>query len=190
MNVYAVVLHLLLILSYSLYSAAMPLPSSMKCIVYGREKPLVQTVPTPKPKRGHVLVRVEAAGLNPVDAKDIMADKLPHSWTTLRSWIRSSISGKIPGFDFAGTCIVNDDDGPSRIDNIPFSNGDKVFGIMPPFQGTLAEYISVPLDQICAMPNNFNFEEAAALPLVGYVVVRACIVFRIADLTVVFIVLA
>ena len=114
-------------------------------------------------------MRVEAAGLNPVDAKDIMADKLPHSWTTLRSWIRSSISGKIPGFDFAGTCIVDNEDGPSTSDNVPFSNGDKVFGMMPPFQGTLAEYISVPLDQICAMPKNFKFEEAAALPLVGYV---------------------
>jgi reticulon-4-interacting protein 1, mitochondrial len=139
----------------------------MKCIVYGREKPLLQTRPIPRPRRGHVLVRVEAAGLNPVDAKEIIGDKLPHSWTYTRSWIRSSISGKIPGFDFAGTCVVHDDVGAPTPGNNPFSDGAKVFGTMPPFQGTLAEYISVPLDQICSMPETLKFEEAAALPLVG-----------------------
>jgi NADPH:quinone reductase-like Zn-dependent oxidoreductase len=146
---------------------AMPLPSCMKCIVYGRESLLLQTRPIPKPRRGHVLVRVEAAGLNPVDAKEIVGDKLPHSWTYARSCIRSVISGKIPGFDFAGTCVVSDEVGGPKTGNDQFSDGAKVFGTMPPFQGTLAEYISVPVDQICVMPENLKFEEAAALPLVG-----------------------
>ena len=47
--------------------------------------------------------------------------------------------------------------------------GEKVFGTMPPLQGTLAEFISVPIDQVTTMPLSLKFEEAAALPLVGYV---------------------
>jgi NADPH:quinone reductase-like Zn-dependent oxidoreductase len=145
----------------------MQLPSTMKCIIYGRDRPLIQIRPTPIERNGHVLVRVEAVGLNPVDAKDVIGDKLPHTWTYMRSWLRSYIiSNRIPGFDFAGTCV---DNFQHLGDQKPFLYGDKVFGTMPPLQGTLAEYISVPLSQISPMPNNLKFEEAAALPLVGYV---------------------
>lgn len=153
----------------------------MKCIVYGKDsRPVSKTVPVPDVvgsnknnnyRAGHVLVQVHAAGLNPVDAKDVMGDKLPHSWTTVKSWLRSFISDKIPGFDFAGVvvCGENDKDAPPPHH---FAAGDKVFGTMPPLCGTLAEYISVPIDQVCYMPSNLSFEEAAALPLVGYVLLR------------------
>jgi reticulon-4-interacting protein 1, mitochondrial len=142
----------------------------MKCIVYGLDRPTSRVIPTPPAGRqGHVLVRVEAVGLNPVDAKDVMGDKFPHSWKTVRSWIRSYASNKIPGFDFAGTCVERD--------STHFSEGDKVFGTMPPFHGSLAEYISVPIDQLCYMPANFSFEQAAALPLVGYAWHRTAVDF-------------
>jgi reticulon-4-interacting protein 1, mitochondrial len=125
-------------------------------------------------RQGHVLVKVISAGLNPVDAKNVIGDKLPESWTTVHGWIRRYIlSHKIPGFDFAGVCM---EDVSLELPNSPTSGlrlrqklsvGDNVFGIMPPFGGTLAEYISVPLHQICRMPHNLSFVEAAALPLVG-----------------------
>lgn len=102
--------------------------------------------------------KVSAVGLNPVDAKDVMGDKLPHQWVTVRQGVQSFLKHKIVGFDFSGT-VAEDYSG--------FRYGDKVFGNMPPLQGTLAEYISVPLDQICHMPKNINFIQAAALPLVG-----------------------
>jgi NADPH:quinone reductase-like Zn-dependent oxidoreductase len=146
----------------------MNLPAYMKCIVYGLEVPQMQMRPTPKSRNGHILVRVEAVGLNPVDAKEVIGDKLPHTWTYTRSWLRSHvISTKIPGFDFAGTCLEDSyqqNGGAKR-----FSIGEKVFGTMPPMQGTLAEFISVPVDQVATMPSSLQFEEAAALPLVGYV---------------------
>lgn len=146
----------------------MNLPAYMKCIVYGLEVPQIQIRPTPKPRKGHILVRVEAVGLNPVDAKDVIGDKLPSTWTYTRSWLRSNlISTKIPGFDFAGTCV--EDSSQQNEDVKRWSNGEKVFGTMPPLQGTLAEFISVPIDQLITMPLNLKFEEAAALPLVGYV---------------------
>ena len=155
------------LLNCSRQPLSMPIPSHMKCIVYGRDRPILKIVPTPKPKKDHILVRVKAVGLNPVDAKEVIGDKLPHHWKISRSFIRSYvIASKIPGFDFSGTCVVDDSHDLCTGSQI-FSNGDKVFGTMPPLQGSLAEYISVPLDQICAMPRNFTFLEAAALPLVG-----------------------
>jgi NADPH:quinone reductase-like Zn-dependent oxidoreductase len=59
-----------------------------------------------------------------------------------------------------------------------YSVGEKVFGTMPPFQGTCAEYIKVPLDQVWHMPLCYydtsskkkiplSFVQAAAMPLVG-----------------------
>jgi NADPH:quinone reductase-like Zn-dependent oxidoreductase len=44
---------------------------------------------------------------------------------------------------------------------------------MPPLQGSLAEYICVPVDQVCYMPRNYSFAQAAALPLVGLTAVQA-----------------
>jgi NADPH:quinone reductase-like Zn-dependent oxidoreductase len=139
----------------------------MRCIVYGDEdgqqsSPLrlvSRIIPTPKQGRsGHILVRVKVAGLNPVDAKDIMGDKLPANWRIAKRWLRWYIRNNIPGFDFAGTVVENFSG---------FAVDDKVFGTTPPFVGTLAEYISVPVDQVCHMPSNYTFEQAAALPLVG-----------------------
>ena len=146
----------------------MNLPATMKCIVYGLESPLLQIRPTPPlGRKGHVLVRVQAVGLNPVDAKEVMGDKLPSTWTMTRSWIRSRVlSHKTPGFDFSGICMEEDEEN-STTTTVKLARGDKVYGTMPPLQGTLAEYISVPLDQISIMPTNLKFEEAAALPLVG-----------------------
>ena len=141
-------------------AAANRIPLTMRCVVYGTSEPHIAIVPTPTPgqQRNHVLVRVVAAGLNPVDAKHIVGDKLPETWTFGRQRVRSYIADKIPGFDFSGICME---------DAHGFGHGDKVFGTMPPFHGTLAEYISVPLDQICYMPKNYSFAQAAALPLVG-----------------------
>ena len=150
----------------------MNLPTVMRCIVYGLEVPQMQMRPTPKSRRGHILVRVEAVGLNPVDAKEVIGDKLPNTWTYTRSWFRSHIiSSKIPGFDFAGTCLEDSNQQGVK----QFSTGEKVFGTMPPLQGTLAEFISVPIDQVTAMPSSLKFEEAAALPLVGYVYINCAL---------------
>jgi len=138
----------------------MTVPDTMQCILYGGRGGGCKktTRPVPSPRRGHVRVRVAATGLNPVDAKFVVGDKLPYEW--MKSWVQSHyLPNKIPGFDFAGTVV----DGTSE----EFASGSKVFGTMPPFQGTLAEYISVPIDQMWHMPNSCSFEQASALPLVG-----------------------
>lgn len=129
----------------------------MKCVFYGDLKTL-QTIPIPKHTNGHLLVNVKAVGLNPVDAKEVFGDKLPHSWSTGHAVNRWYIQNKIPGFDFAGVCVASSND--------EYKPGDKIYGTMPPFKGTLAEFVNAPLDQVCHMPNNMTFEEAAATPLV------------------------
>jgi NADPH:quinone reductase-like Zn-dependent oxidoreductase len=142
-------------------SSSATMPTDMKCVFYG-DLNKVQTIPVPKHKPGHLLVQVKAVGLNPVDAKDVFGDKLPHSWSTGHAVIRWYIKDKIPGFDFAGVVVASSSSGATD----EYQPGDKVYGTMPPFTGSLAEYVDAPLDQVCHMPENFSFEEAAATPLV------------------------
>jgi NADPH:quinone reductase-like Zn-dependent oxidoreductase len=129
----------------------------MRAIKYGTTMPLLQNLPVPTANSNQVLIKVHAAGLNPVDAKYVVGDKLPskHLTNMLRSVY---ISNKIPGFDFSGT-VVQASNG--------FNVGDAVFGTVPPFCGTLAEYLVAPVDQIYYKPQALSFQEAAALPLVG-----------------------
>jgi NADPH:quinone reductase-like Zn-dependent oxidoreductase len=141
----------------------------MRCIVYGKQQGLqILTRPMPALSHNTVLVKVHCSGLNPVDAKDVIGDKLPHSWTWARGLVQSFIANKIPGIDFSGTVVDSSEQSASS-----FQPGDKVFGCMPPFQGSLAEYICVPTDQVCYMPRNYTFEQAAALPLVGLTALQA-----------------
>lgn len=104
-----------------------------------------------------VLCHVACAGLNPVDAKGLVGDKLPE-W--LSGVGRTAIEGRVVGFDFSGTVV-------SAPATSPFKAGDAIWGTAPPLVGTFAEEISVPLDQIAPKPPSLTFSEAAALPLVG-----------------------
>ena len=104
-----------------------------------------------------MLCHVACAGLNPVDAKGLVGDKLPE-W--LSGVGRSAIEGCVVGFDFSGTVV-------RAPESSNFKPGDAIFGTAPPMVGTFAEEIEVPLDQVAAKPPSLTFSEAAALPLVG-----------------------
>lgn len=125
--------------------------------VQSKVKSLPQHIP-----RNHVLIRVHAAGLNPVDAKNVIGDKLP---SFLKFLSHQVVRGSIIGFEFSGQ-IVRDDSGY-------YQPGDAIFGTMPPFAGTLAEYVVAPNDQICHMPTNLSYTEAACLPLAGLTALQA-----------------
>ena len=111
----------------------------------------------PTSKGDSVLCHVACAGLNPVDAKGLVGDKLPE-W--LSGVGRSAIEGCVVGFDFSGTVV-------RAPESSNFKPGDAIFGTAPPMVGTFAEEIEVPLDQVAAKPPSLTFSEAAALPLVG-----------------------
>ena len=105
----------------------------------------------PPPPKGHILVRLRAAGVNPVDYKlrkggTFFPDRLP----------------AILGCDGAGTVEAC---GP---DVHRFRPGDRVFFMHGGFgreSGTYAQWTTVPGHAVAALPDEVSFVEAAALPI-------------------------
>lgn len=110
-------------------------------------------IDTPKPQEGEVLIKVTAAGVNPVDVKirkGLLVNRVP------------TIFPAIPGWDFSGK-VVEQGHGAKR-----FDVGDKVYGYIrrPEIQhGTYAEYIAVPECYLSAAPKSIELKNAAAVPL-------------------------
>ncbi|RNC80512.1 MAG: quinone oxidoreductase [Phycisphaera sp.] len=112
-------------------------------------------LPTPEPKPGHVLVRIEASSVNTVD-------------TMIRKMGRDlPLSPEAPallGMDLAGTVEAV---GKGVIEYAP---GDEVFGCvggLVDLPGTLAEHIVADAKLLAHKPKSLSMREAAALPLVG-----------------------
>ena len=143
--------------------------STNKNIYFGSwEQPVYEKIEpfslsSAKQKKNHVWVQVHAVSVNPVDAKAVIGDKLSYKWTRLRKWCHNLlVANTRVGFDFSGVVVSNDHDPNHR-----YPMGTKVYGTMPPLQGSFAEYIQVPIHQIAVAPQPLTLEEAAALPLVG-----------------------
>lgn len=115
----------------------------------------IDTLELPEIQEGEVLVRIEAAGVNPVDN------------SVLKGYLKSSIPPEfpvIPGWDMAGV-IEERGFGARR-----FSTGDKVYGyIRRPILkwGTFAEYAVLPESYLALSPPSIPPEEAGAIPLTG-----------------------
>jgi NADPH:quinone reductase len=110
-------------------------------------------LPRPTLKVNHVLVRVQASGVNPLDTK-IRAGKAAHS--------KQPLPGVL-GLDMAG---IVEEVGPGVTD---FGVGDEVYGMVGGvggLQGTLAEFVAVDADLLAHKPKNLSMREAAALPLI------------------------
>ncbi|CAH2777934.1 MAG: Zinc-type alcohol dehydrogenase-like protein [uncultured Paraburkholderia sp.] len=109
-------------------------------------------MPRPEPRKGEVLVRVAAAGLNPLDAK-IRAGAAAHARHPLPL---------VLGIDMAGV-VEAVGEGVSA-----FKPGDEVYdgmGGVGDMQGSLAQYVSADADLLALKPANLLMREAAALPL-------------------------
>lgn len=102
-------------------------------------------VPVPEIKPGEVLVRVEAAGINPSDVAGVQG-RFPHA-----------VLPRIVGRDFAGEIVK----GPAEL------VGRKVWGSGGDLgidrDGTHAEYLAVPKDAAAPRPRNLSAEEAAVV---------------------------
>ena len=116
----------------------------------------VHEVETPSPKKGEVLVKIHAAGLNPVDYKTATNGnpnwEYPH----------------ILGLDGAG---VIEEVGEEVTDWQP---GDRVVyhgDLMK--KGTFAEYAIAQAHTISKLPEAISFVDAAALPTAGYTAYQA-----------------
>jgi NADPH2:quinone reductase len=109
-------------------------------------------MPRPEPRKGEVLVRVAAAGLNPLDAK-IRAGAAAHARHPLPL---------VLGIDMAGV-VEAVGEGVSA-----FEPGDEVYGMtggVGGMQGSLAQYVAADAALLALKPANLSMREAAALPL-------------------------
>ncbi len=106
-------------------------------------------VSRPEPAAGEVLVKVHAAGVNPIDWK-IRGGAGERMGMTLPIRLGSEVVGTIE------TC----DAGVSQ-----FQKGDAVFGMVP--SGAFSQYAVIKADHLVLKPKNLSFVEAAAIPLAG-----------------------
>jgi NADPH:quinone reductase-like Zn-dependent oxidoreductase len=130
-------------------------PAIMKAIVFdepGDPSVLHLTdVATPVRVGSEVLVKVSAAGVNPIDAKTRAG---------------AGVSVAIPfyptviGRDFCGIVVE------SPYDGHPLKPGDEVYGISaaPRTFGSYAQYVSVPSLQVARKPRRLTPIEAGAVP--------------------------
>jgi NADPH:quinone reductase-like Zn-dependent oxidoreductase len=114
----------------------------------------LQEVDRPEPVQTEVLVRVAAAGINPVD------------WKTRRHGGNPKAVGEPPfilGWDVAG--VVEE---TSR-SLTRFAVGDRVFGMpwFPRLARAYAECVTSPARQLAGTPDALTDEQAAGLPLAG-----------------------
>ena len=120
---------------------------------YKQITPMVTEVPVPTIAPTDVLVKIVAASVNPIDLKTKDGD--------LRLLLQYTMP-LIMGSDFAGVITAVGDQVPD------FKVGDAVYGRAPKDRiGTFAEFIAIDHQAIALKPANLNFEEAAAIPLVG-----------------------
>lgn len=117
-------------------------------------QPVLGELPTPQVTPGHVLIKVRAAGLNPLDnalAAGLFAAMMPHEYPL------------VLGRDAAGVVEAVGE----GVDHV--EPGQEVFGnipLAPPVRtGTLAEYALLPAGSVVAKPAGLDFVTAAALPL-------------------------
>ena len=127
----------------------------MRAIVYSRfggpEALELRDLPEPRPRDDEILVRVHAAGFNPVD------------WKLLRGEFRFMARGPWPrpaGMEFAGrvaaigSCVQR------------FKVGDAVHGALDPFKtrrGTFAEFVCARESEVALMRDGLSFSEASVL---------------------------
>ena len=110
-----------------------------------------EAAPRPQPGKGEVLIRVNAAGVNPIDWKvraGYMKDFIPHSFPLILGW---DVSGVI---EEVGAIV-------SRL-----KKGDEVYSLPDPTRdGAYAEYIVVRESEVALKPNALHHVRAAAVPL-------------------------
>jgi NADPH:quinone reductase-like Zn-dependent oxidoreductase len=133
-----------------------PLPLSMHAVLIrsfgGPEVVEIADIDVPRPREGELLLKVEAASLNPVDWKirsgrypAVGADKLPY----------------VLGRDFSATVVRAPGAGSG------FAQGTLVHGLLGIERGSFAQYVVARVDELAPVPGALDRLAAAAVPLAG-----------------------
>ncbi|OOG73504.1 alcohol dehydrogenase [Sinorhizobium sp. A49] len=125
----------------------------------GPDAAQLRDVPRPRPARGEVLVRVHAAGLNPVDYKTREGMLKVVQRYPLPIVMGNELAGVVEALGEGVTAFVP---------------GNRVFARMPKeAMGGLAEYAVVPETFLAKMPASIDFCTAAGVPLAGLTAMQA-----------------
>lgn len=116
----------------------------------GPEQLHERTLPIPVPGAGELLIKVAAAGVNPVDFK-IRAGKYPG--------IARDRLPLVLGRDVAGTVVMC---GPSTS---ALKEGTKIFAMPAMERGGYAEYVLVKESEAASKPGSIDFIAAGGVPL-------------------------
>ena len=103
----------------------------------------------PAPAPGEVLIRVEAASVNPVDYKIRAGEFKPPGLQTPLTL----------GRDVSGVVVQTGRDVPQ------FNSGDEVYALLDRDQGGYAEYVVAKADNVVRKPEKIDHLHAAAVPL-------------------------
>ena len=128
---------------------------------YNKQDISVTLVEIAKPEiqADEVLVRIKAAGVNPLDNK------------ITRGGVKMLVPHQLPltmGHEFAG--IVEEIG--SQVQGL--SVGDKVYGLMPTIKaGAFAEWAAVPASILASMPEGLSYTEATSIPLTALTAYQA-----------------
>ena len=107
-------------------------------------------LPVPEPRDGELLLKVEAASLNPVDWK-IRSGKYPA--------VKEDQLPYVLGRDLCGTVITSNDAG--------LPPGTLVHGLMATGHGSFAQYVVAHANELARVPGALDRITAAAVPLAG-----------------------
>ncbi len=125
----------------------------------------IKEIPIPVPKEHEVLVRIYAAGVNPLDNMIACGE------------VKLIVPYKLPivmGNELSGV-VEKVGEGVKR-----FKAGDRVYGRMPLKKiGAFAEYAAVEEDALAVIPEYLSFEEAATVPLTALTAMQAFEIMKV-----------
>ncbi len=144
---------------------------TMKAVVIhsygGREVLVSEKVPVPEITDDEVLIKVHAAGVNPVD------------WKVRAGYLKEMIPYQFPlilGWDVSGT-VVKKGSNVTRL-----SVDDEVYALADISRnGAYAEFIAVKTDGVALKPNSLDHVHAASVPLAALTAWQS--IFSAADLS-------
>jgi NADPH:quinone reductase-like Zn-dependent oxidoreductase len=144
---------------------------TMKAVVIhsygGREVLLTEDVPVPGIADDEVLIKVHAAGVNPVD------------WKVRAGYLAEMLSYQFPltlGWDVSGTV----EKAGSNVTRL--SAGDEVYALADISRnGAYAEYVAVKADTVALKPESLDHVHAASVPLAALTAWQC--IFGAADLS-------
>jgi NADPH:quinone reductase-like Zn-dependent oxidoreductase len=136
----------------------------------------IETIPDPQPGEGEILVNVKHAAFN---RRDVFITQglypgieLPRTLGSDGAGVVAALGSGVAG-PAVGTPVVIDPMLAWGSDPGMWAAGNSILGM--PHDGTFAEYVLVPAQNVYAKPAHLSDEEAAAIPLAGLTAYRALV---------------